>query len=575
MELSVIEVLGVPQVSPHDRMADQLKMHFLKRRNCGGDVLLVIYPTSTPGQAYVVFETDKVPGVLKCTHILDVHNRFYPIRVKKADLSMVDMPVETTLHLSLFPNHESVRKLLESYDFTITEDIPGRVQLKGSFLKLKLLRTQLIQLLCHDHHRFRPSSALHNGYSLGYELERNHPESRLVSKSISRNVRDVDAVSQQELLVSAPSSTSFQVSGSSGSPRIPQTPNSFYNVRNASSLVDAVAEEYQKQSRNQPVLAHGRRPCADGASSNPSAHNLLQQYKDFASTGSTSHAADTMHTSHEDLDSSEFRRCLSSDASSSSSSGGVSSIYVATDIINFIQTQHKDVIQKIRKNNGTKIEVQADAEVATVTFSGKNSKKAQACLLNTIYEITPSLITQKINLKNFDRAKQLQILERIERNRDRGVMITQCHDVIKLVGTSKESFEMMQVLLGHNDELSRGRPMERSSKVRRSSSLPRLYKMTQNFCSTDPEPQASVPIQYNPSHYQEKPDEGKVPQIGPGFERTCSKNMEQRVHQDTELPLSSPGKTSQRKSLKQLLDSGLQVLPIKKKDFLTRKQTRD
>lgn len=59
MELLVIEVLGVPQVPPHDRMVDQLKIHFLKQRNSGGDVLMVIYPTSTPGQAYVIFESAK------------------------------------------------------------------------------------------------------------------------------------------------------------------------------------------------------------------------------------------------------------------------------------------------------------------------------------------------------------------------------------------------------------------------------------------------------------------------------------------------------------------------------------
>lgn len=59
MEPMVIEVLGVPQVPPQDRMVDQLKIHFLKRRNSGSDVLAVIYPTSTPGKAYVIFESAK------------------------------------------------------------------------------------------------------------------------------------------------------------------------------------------------------------------------------------------------------------------------------------------------------------------------------------------------------------------------------------------------------------------------------------------------------------------------------------------------------------------------------------
>lgn len=59
MEPMVIEVHGVPHIPPDDWMVDQLKIHFLERRNSGGDVLTVIYPTSTPGQAYVVFESAK------------------------------------------------------------------------------------------------------------------------------------------------------------------------------------------------------------------------------------------------------------------------------------------------------------------------------------------------------------------------------------------------------------------------------------------------------------------------------------------------------------------------------------
>lgn len=59
MEPMVIKVHGVPRIPPHVRMVDRLKIHFLKRKNSGGDVLAVIYPTSTPGQAYVIFESAK------------------------------------------------------------------------------------------------------------------------------------------------------------------------------------------------------------------------------------------------------------------------------------------------------------------------------------------------------------------------------------------------------------------------------------------------------------------------------------------------------------------------------------
>lgn len=62
MDLMVIEVHEIPHIAPDDRMVDQLKIHFLKRQNNGGDVLTVMYPTSAPGQAYVIFESAEGTG---------------------------------------------------------------------------------------------------------------------------------------------------------------------------------------------------------------------------------------------------------------------------------------------------------------------------------------------------------------------------------------------------------------------------------------------------------------------------------------------------------------------------------
>ncbi|KAL0165610.1 hypothetical protein M9458_037454, partial [Cirrhinus mrigala] len=55
----VIEVNGLLDIYPTDKMIDKLTMHFLKPSNYGGEVLIVIYPTSKKGQAYVVFESEE------------------------------------------------------------------------------------------------------------------------------------------------------------------------------------------------------------------------------------------------------------------------------------------------------------------------------------------------------------------------------------------------------------------------------------------------------------------------------------------------------------------------------------
>ncbi|XP_016113262.1 uncharacterized protein [Sinocyclocheilus grahami] len=64
-------------------MIDKLTMHFLRPSNNGGEVLIVIYPTSNKGQAYVVFEEEEVPGVLEHNHVLELDSQFYPLDVKK------------------------------------------------------------------------------------------------------------------------------------------------------------------------------------------------------------------------------------------------------------------------------------------------------------------------------------------------------------------------------------------------------------------------------------------------------------------------------------------------------------
>lgn len=62
MDPMVIEVNDIPDLLPPEQTVDQLKIHFLRRSNHGGDVLLVIYPTSAVGRAYVIFESNDGMG---------------------------------------------------------------------------------------------------------------------------------------------------------------------------------------------------------------------------------------------------------------------------------------------------------------------------------------------------------------------------------------------------------------------------------------------------------------------------------------------------------------------------------
>ncbi|XP_034091932.1 uncharacterized protein si:dkey-154b15.1 isoform X2 [Gymnodraco acuticeps] len=65
-------------------------------------------------------------------------------------LSQMDLPVEATVHLNLFPNEAEVIELLQSHGFSLTYLSQDQVRVKGSFLKLKAVKASLEQIVKSD-----------------------------------------------------------------------------------------------------------------------------------------------------------------------------------------------------------------------------------------------------------------------------------------------------------------------------------------------------------------------------------------------------------------------------------------
>lgn len=545
-----------------------------------------------------------VPGVLEHTHILDVDNRFYPIHVKIAHLSevkrfsshrflhssvrrvsdflkmivrlclkfcllfQVDMPVETTLDLNMFPDQEPVMKLLEYYDFNVTELKSGHLQLKGSFLKLKLIRNELIRLRGREHQSHgRPPSAPHN-------MDRRSSDPRFVFMSVSGNLDRKDAVGQHRLFDNAPSLSSLYGDlASGGSPKSFRSSHTSYADINASSPVNTVGQKYQSSLSTDPPSSLTLLPHTSSVYRDSALASTKGAYGSQYSIGRTTNTVNSMQqdTPYRDSASggSPRRRPSFNDDSStsgpshsspSSSSEGTASFPVDTDCFNFIRTQQHDVVKKIKEYFGTEMEWKEDAGVTMVTFLGKDSKKAKAYLLDVIEQLSLSLRAQVIDLRKFDRTEREQILERIRHNEDPGVMITRSDDVVKLVGSSVESFKVRRKILGHSDDPDRGRDMERNSKPGRSMSEPRHRKLAEHARASNHEMKASVQAnRYSPLHYPGGSDEGKAPPIIRDLERTRSKNSqwtgsssesrdkhrtsrEPSIHQDAGLAPSSRGK---------------------------------
>ncbi|KAL7829263.1 hypothetical protein AOLI_G00301480 [Acnodon oligacanthus] len=456
MARMVIEVRGVPDIDPSDRMVDQLKIHFLRRRNHGGDVLEVLYPTSTPGQAYVIFESDTVPDVLQHTHVLEVDSRFYPIRVQEARLSEVDMEVETTLDVNMFPSSRKALQLVRWHGFEVTELSPGRLRLKGSFLSLSLLRKKLTHPLAQGVPlQSRSPPAVSNGYSSAS------------SASVSR-------------------------------------------IKPDSLEARSVAESSLKygQMISNGVHARSRSPVVDGAS---------------ALSGVSPASLDLPQPTSPDPDAPRSLPKVYADSySGPASSRREASVLVDQDILDYALVYKQDFFKEIDVVYDAEMRVIYDKDVATVTFVGKNCQKAQAKLQAFIKETEPTLRTQEINLKKYSPDQQRQICDRIQACKDLGLLIKQDGDIIKLVGSSARSFWVMQMLLGVTDDPStssqrRGRELERSSRIRRSSSLPREHRVisvreADQVRSPKPDHQASAAKDCSPSRYQEEAQSRREPQ---------------------------------------------------------------
>ncbi|TRY93060.1 hypothetical protein DNTS_023834 [Danionella cerebrum] len=170
----VIEVNGLPDIYDEDSMIDKLTIHFMRRCNKGGDVLKVFYPTSTKGQALIVFEAAEVPGVLEHTHVLEVQSQFFPLDVKRVNRPQIDMQCEASLDMKLFCNHEKVHKVLNNHGFEVSETRSGLLRLQGSFLKLQLIYPKLMQLLAEETKSQRTSSFYSNGSATTDSYEHNN-----------------------------------------------------------------------------------------------------------------------------------------------------------------------------------------------------------------------------------------------------------------------------------------------------------------------------------------------------------------------------------------------------------------
>lgn len=324
------------------------------------------------------------------------------------------MPAEAFIDMNMFSNHRKIQELLYSHGFQVSETSQGQLHLQGSFLKLKLIHPKLVQFLVQETH---PQRGTPSHYTNGYS-------------SVSRAEKS--------------DSSDYESRSNFTSRRSHNNGNSVYaEGRSTSSEITSRSRESQyRQAFLQNASLLDRSSSTESSFSSPS-----RIYEDS--------------------------RTSAKQRNPSSPRQNEESIPVESDVWKYIMHCKEDFLNKIITDHHTHINPKVESGVVMVKISGGNFGEAAKELSELMQEITDSVRTQEINLNACDESQKRDIIRKAYSiQKVYNVLIRQEGNIMKVLGSSKDSYEAKQKLLGRDVDIAPPKRMERNI-LRRSSSLPR------------------------------------------------------------------------------------------------------
>lgn len=154
---------------------------------------------------------------------------------------------------------------------------------------------------------------------------------------------------------------------------------------------------------------------------------------------------------------------------------GKESFLVDSDVYLYAKQLRKKDIDTILESHNVKMQASEETQDSyEVTLMGKSAKLAAGKIQSLFGDLSRSLRTQEVHKKDMD-DKGRALLDSIQKhgNVSNSVVVSVKNDTVHLIGSSRESYELKQRLLGNRADHSgrTGRTLERSQE-RRSQSLP-------------------------------------------------------------------------------------------------------
>lgn len=251
------------------------------------------------------------------------------------------------------------------------------------------------------------------------------------------------------------------------------TPSHYTNGYTSSKSVSRAGKSDTSDSRRNhnygnSVYSEGRSTSSGITSRSPESQNrLLQNASLLDGSSSTESPFSSPSRFYEDSRISVQQR----DPSSPRQTGV--SIPVELDVWEYIMHFKKDFINKIKLDHHTHINHKEESGVVMVKLSGGNFRETAKELSELMEEITVSLRTQEIDLNVCDKSQRRDIIQKAYTfQKIYDVLIREEGNIIKVVGSSKDSYDAKQKLLGLDVDIAPPKDMERNL-LRRSRSLPR------------------------------------------------------------------------------------------------------
>ncbi|XP_064204798.1 uncharacterized protein si:dkey-154b15.1 [Anguilla rostrata] len=193
------------------------------------------------------------------------------------------------------------------------------------------------------------------------------------------------------------------------------------------------------------------------------------------------------------------------------------SFAVDTHALRYAGSFRNDEVQEILQEHGVQMEVQHvdGSGVSTVVLVGRHAPQAEDKLARLLREVQVGLRTQEIPLSSMSQERQHQVGQRaLKLGVSYKVLVLQTGDALQLVGSSIESYELKQRILGEEGSRPSSRresvEQERGRQLGRSASLPRRPARE---VARDSAPGSAAAGGYDPSKYDQGPG-GKGPGRG-------------------------------------------------------------